>query len=62
MAHLKTVSATTKNWSELSSDVIAVGVFSGGKLSPMAKDVDENLGGQLQTAVKNGDMAGRSGE
>ena len=49
MAHLKTVSATTKNWSELSSDVIAVGVFSGGKLSPMAKDVDKTLGGQLKT-------------
>ena len=40
MAHLKTVSATTKTWSELSADVIAVGIFSGGKLTPMAKDVD----------------------
>ena len=43
MAHLKTVSATTKNWSELPSDVIVVGVFSKGELSPMAKDVDETL-------------------
>ena len=31
MAHLKTVSATTKNWSELPSDVIVVGVFSKGE-------------------------------
>ena len=62
MAHLKTVSATTKNWSELPSDVIVVGVFSKGELSPMAKDVDETLGGQLQTAVKNGDVTGRAGE
>ncbi|MEE3195725.1 MAG: M17 family peptidase N-terminal domain-containing protein, partial [Candidatus Neomarinimicrobiota bacterium] len=62
MAHLKTVSATTKNWSDLPSDVIAVGVFSKGELSPTAKDVDENLGGQLKTAVKNGDMTGRKGE
>ncbi len=62
MAHLKIVSATTKNWSELPSDVIAVGVFSKGELSPMAKDVDKTLGGQLLTAVKNGDMTGRTGE
>ena len=61
MAHLKTVLSTTKNWSELPSDVISVGLFSKGELSPMAKDVDENLGGQLQTAVKNGDMTGRTG-
>jgi len=62
MAHLKTVSATTKNWSELPSDVIAVGVFSKGELSPMAKDVDKTLGGQLVKGVKNGDRIGRTGE
>ena len=62
MANLKTVSATTKNWSELSSDVIAVGVFTKGELSPMAKDIDETLGGQLQSAVKKGDITGRGGE
>ncbi|MEC9026239.1 MAG: M17 family peptidase N-terminal domain-containing protein, partial [Candidatus Neomarinimicrobiota bacterium] len=62
MAHLKSVSATTKNWSELASDVVVVGVFSKGELSPMAKDVDETLGGQLQAAVKNGDMSGSTGQ
>ena len=62
MAHLKTVSATTKNWSELPADVIAVGVFSKGELSPMAKDVDKTLGGQLQISIKNGDITGRKGE
>ena len=29
MAHLKTVSATTKTWSELSAEEVAVGIFSG---------------------------------
>ena len=62
MAHLKSVSATTKNWSELASDVVVVGVFLKGELSPIAKDVDETLGGQLQAAVKNGDMSGRAGQ
>jgi len=62
MAHLKTVSATTKTWSELSADVIAVGIFSGGKLTPMAKDVDEAVGGQLRSAIKGGDITGRAGE
>ena len=62
MAHLKTVSATTKTWSELSVDVIAVGIFSGGKLTPMAKDVDETVGGQLRSAIKGGDTTGRAGE
>ena len=62
MAHLKTVSATTKTWSELSADVIAVGIFSGGKLTPMAKDVDEAVVGQLRSAIKRGDISGRAGE
>ena len=62
MAHLKTVSATTKTWSELSADVIAIGIFSGGKLTPMAKDVDEAVGGQLRSAIKGGDITGRAGE
>ena len=51
MAHLKTVSATTKTWSELSVDVIAVGIFCDGKLTPMAKDVDDAVGGQLRLAI-----------
>ena len=60
MAHLKTVSSTTKTWSELSVEVVAVGIFSGGKLTPLAKDVDEAVGGQLRSAIKGGDMTGRA--
>ena len=62
MAHLKTVSATTKTWSELSAEVVAVGIFSGGKLTPLAKDIDEAVGGQLRSAIKRGDITGRAGE
>ena len=42
--------------------MVAVGIFSGGKLTPLAKDIDEAVDGQLRSAIKRGDITGRSGE
>jgi len=62
MGYLKTVKNSTSTFSKTQTDLFAVGVFEDLKLSVIGKEADKYLGGQISTAIANGDIKGKSGE
>ncbi len=62
MAQLNKVQISSKDWSKVTTDVLAVAVFKGGALSAMGKAVDKGTGKIISKAVKGGDFKGKSNE
>ena len=62
MAQLKKVQISNQNWKKVKSDALVVGVFKGGDLSPVGKEVDSGFNGFIKRVIKNGDFKGKSNE
>ena len=62
MTQLKKVQISNQNWKKVKSDALVVGVFKGGGLSPVGKDVNSGFNGVIKTTIKNGDFKGKSNE
>ena len=54
-------STTTARAETIKADVIAVGVFADGALTPSARAIDKAARGAVKSAVKSGDMTGKRG-
>ena len=59
MSHLNHVNTNAKSWQDLSFDLIAIGVFDEPKLTELGLELDSKIGGQISTAIKNGDIKGK---
>ena len=62
MAQLKKVQISNQHWKKVKSDALVVGVFKGGGLSPVGKEVNSDFNGLIKSAIKNGDFKGKSNE
>ncbi len=62
MAQLKKVQISNQHWKKVKSEALVVGVFKGGGLSPVGKDVNSGFNGVIKSAIKNGDFKGKSNE
>ncbi|MCK5331436.1 MAG: hypothetical protein KAK01_08510, partial [Candidatus Marinimicrobia bacterium] len=62
MAHLKQMTNTDKLWKDVTFDLIALGVFEEPELTKLGQEVDLVIGGQITTAIANGDIKGKAKE
>lgn len=62
MAQLTKVQISNQPWKKVKSDALVVGVFQGGALSSLGKDVNSGLKGVIKTTIKNSDFKGKSNE
>lgn len=62
MGYLKTIKNSTADFSNIKTEIFAVGMFEDKKLSTIGNTVDKYLGGQISIAIKNGNLKGKSGE
>lgn len=62
MGYIKTVKSSKTDFTSINADLFAVGVFDDLKLSSIGNDTDIYVGGQINAAIKNGDIKGKKGE
>ena len=62
MAQLNSISNLHGKWSEIDTDLFAIGVFEDRTLSKIGKEVDNALGNQITKTIKSGDIKGKAKE
>ena len=62
MSYLSEIKSSDQEWSELNSQVIAVGLFEEQELTPLGQDIDQSLGGAISKAINQGALTGKQGQ
>ena len=62
MSYLKTIKNSTSHFSNIRTDLFAIGIFKDLKLSDIGKDANKYLDGQILMAINNGDIKGKNSE
>jgi len=62
MSYLSEIKSSDQEWSELNSQIMAVGLFEHQELTPLGHDVDQSLGGAISKAINQGALTGKSGQ
>ncbi len=62
MSYLSEIRNSDQAWSDLTAQVVAVGIFEDQKLTPLGQTIDKDLGGVISQAIDQGALKGKPGE